>query len=173
MSSVTFVNGLYIQTSLAVNCLPETSDRYYHTYVQKWWFGKLFTKKFFFVIFTSGRFCLTHKSVGVGLHFQEAPGRSGRVRMYAKMLRKQWEYAFLANLKHVSSIRNTLWMTVNAYEHLLRRDIASFVLTRRKTKINQSKLTNVLWSPCDHCELALNCIRKPNHNYIHLGVRAA
>ena len=28
-----FVNGLYIQTSLAVNCLPATSDRYYHTYV--------------------------------------------------------------------------------------------------------------------------------------------
>ena len=30
MSSVTFVNGLYIQTSLSVNCLPATSDRYYH-----------------------------------------------------------------------------------------------------------------------------------------------
>ena len=35
-----FVNGLYIQTSLAVNCLPATSDHYYHTYVQKWWSGK-------------------------------------------------------------------------------------------------------------------------------------
>ena len=37
-----FVNGLYIQTSLAVNCLPATSDRNYHTYAQKWWPGKLF-----------------------------------------------------------------------------------------------------------------------------------
>ena len=87
-----FVNGLYIQTSLAVNCLPAASDRYYHTYAQKWWSGKLKKKKkkkkkffFFFVvvgIFTSGRFCLTHGSAGVGLHFREAPGWSGRVHMY-------------------------------------------------------------------------------------------
>ena len=54
---VTFVNALYIQISLAVNCLPATSDQYYHTYVQKWWSGKLFKIKK--EIFTSGRFCLT------------------------------------------------------------------------------------------------------------------
>ena len=47
MSSVTFVNGLYIQTSLAVNCLPAASDQYYHTYAQKW-FKK---KKIFFLYF--------------------------------------------------------------------------------------------------------------------------
>ena len=35
-----FVNGLYIQTSLTVNCLPATSDRYNNTYTQKWWSGK-------------------------------------------------------------------------------------------------------------------------------------
>ena len=45
MSSVTFLSGLYIQTSLAVNCLPATSDRYYHKYEQKRWSGKLLTKK--------------------------------------------------------------------------------------------------------------------------------
>ena len=38
---------------------------------------------FFFCIFTSGRFCLTAGSAGVGLHFREAPGWSGRVHMYA------------------------------------------------------------------------------------------
>ena len=41
-------------------------------------------KKNFFCIFTSGRFCLTRRSVGVRLHFWEAPGWSGRVHMYAK-----------------------------------------------------------------------------------------
>ena len=64
-----FVNGLYIQTSLAVNCLPATSDRYYPTYAQKWWSGKLFKKKkknLFFGIFTSGKFCLTPGSAEVG-----------------------------------------------------------------------------------------------------------
>ena len=40
-----FVNGLYIQTSLAVNCLPATSDRYYHTYAQEWWSGIYKEKK--------------------------------------------------------------------------------------------------------------------------------
>ena len=78
---------LYIQTSLAVNCLLATSDHYYHTYAQKWWSRKLLKKKkknffFFFCIFTSGRFCLTPGSAGVGLHFREAPGWSGRVHMY-------------------------------------------------------------------------------------------
>ena len=28
------------KTNLAVNCLPATSDWYYHTYAQKWWSGK-------------------------------------------------------------------------------------------------------------------------------------
>ena len=42
-----FVNGLYIQTSLDVNCLPATSDHCYHTYVQKWWSGKKKKKKIF------------------------------------------------------------------------------------------------------------------------------
>ena len=37
---------------------------------------------FFFCIFTSGRFCLTPGSAGVGPHFREAPGWSGRVHMY-------------------------------------------------------------------------------------------
>ena len=50
-----FVSGLYIQTSLAVNCLPATSDCYYQTYAQKWWSGKLKKKKkkifFFFLYF--------------------------------------------------------------------------------------------------------------------------
>ena len=55
-----FVNGLYIQTSLAVNCLPATRHRYYQTYAQKWWSGKLKKEFFyFFFIFTSGRLCLT------------------------------------------------------------------------------------------------------------------
>ena len=39
-------------------------------------------KIFFFFIFTSGRFYLTPRSAGVGLHFWEAPGWSGRVHMY-------------------------------------------------------------------------------------------
>ena len=59
-----FVNGLYIQTSLAVNCLPATSDRYYHTYAQKWWSGKLFKKKkksvFFFLLYFHIREVLSH-----------------------------------------------------------------------------------------------------------------
>ena len=32
--------------------------------------------------------------------------------------------------------------------------------------------TNVWQSPCDHCELVANCIRKPIHNHILLSVRA-
>ena len=43
-----FANGLYIQTSLAVNCLPATSEHYYHTYAQKWWSGKSLKKKYYF-----------------------------------------------------------------------------------------------------------------------------
>ena len=39
-------------------------------------------KIIFFWIFTSGRFCLTPGSAGVGPHFREAPGWSGRVHMY-------------------------------------------------------------------------------------------
>ena len=46
-----FINGLYIQTSLDVNCLPATSDCYYHTYVQKWWSGKKKKKKKIFLYF--------------------------------------------------------------------------------------------------------------------------
>ena len=41
-----WLNGLYIQTNVAVNCLPATSDRYLHKYAQKWWSGKLLKKKF-------------------------------------------------------------------------------------------------------------------------------
>ena len=33
--------------------------------------------------------------------------------------------------------------------------------------------TNVWRSPCDHCELVANCIRKPFLNHIRLSVRAA
>ena len=44
-----FVNALYIQTYLTVNCLPATSDHYYHTYVHKWWYVK--KKKIFFLYF--------------------------------------------------------------------------------------------------------------------------
>ena len=43
-----FCQWLAYSTSLAVKCLTATSDRYYHTYVQKWWSGKLLKKKFFF-----------------------------------------------------------------------------------------------------------------------------
>ena len=74
-----FCQWLVYSASLAVNCLPATSDRYYHKYAQKWWSGK----KFFF---TSRRFCLTPGSAGVGLHFREAPGWSGRVHMYALVI---------------------------------------------------------------------------------------
>ena len=82
------VNGLYIQTSLAVNCLPATSDCYMRkndgleNYLKK----KKKNFFFFFGIFTSGRFCLTPGSAGVRLHFREAPGWSGRVHMYAWIL---------------------------------------------------------------------------------------
>ena len=51
VSIVTFASGLYIGTSTAINCRPATSaltthrELVYHTYVQKWWSGKLFTNK--------------------------------------------------------------------------------------------------------------------------------
>ena len=43
-------------------------------------------KKKNFCIFTSGRFCLTPGSGGVGPHFREAPGWSGRVHMYVLLV---------------------------------------------------------------------------------------
>ena len=49
VSSVTLVSGFYIQTNLVVNCLPAASDRYYHTFAQKWWSGKF---NFFFFVFS-------------------------------------------------------------------------------------------------------------------------
>ena len=70
---------LVYSASLAVNCLPGNKWpilQYIRAKMMVW-------KKNIFFFFTSGRFCLTPGSAGVGLHFQEAPGWSRKVHMYA------------------------------------------------------------------------------------------
>ena len=73
------------------------------------------------------------------------------LHLLTKMLRKQWEYAFLANFRSMFLI----FVTPSERPWML------------------TTPTNVWRSPCDHCQLVANCICKPIRNHIHVGVRAA
>ena len=108
VSSVSFVNGLYIGISIAVNCLlamsaelpieslfsiavncllamsaelPIESLFSIHMHKNDGLQNYLPKKKKFWYFFIPGRFCLTRVNAGVGLHFLEAPGWSRRYHM--------------------------------------------------------------------------------------------